>query len=516
MDDTEILRRLDRVRERVRAALAEEGPPVRLADEVPEAPHLQLGERDRAFRFPGDPTLNDTPHLRAANEAAVITGPVRLTSRVRLLGPLLTLARRLARPFVQPLIDPYLDRQERFNAEVVRHLNELGRRLEQRLDRIGREIEQFIGDPGLLEARLDAVLAEYDEALRVRHTVLFDGLEEEIVALRSLVRDAAAGLEEKLRFLEVRFVERAQAIDARFEEKDRVLESLQARASAVADAELLQTRRMLKEVLAAARTSDAGARSEANGSAPATPDWQRLARWLEDDDYRAFQHRFRGDEEEIAARLRAHLELFRGAPGPVADLGCGRGEFLELLTAAGIDALGVELNEAEVEEGRRRGLVVERADLFAWLQERPAESLGGIFMAQVIEHLPPPSWQRLVELAASRLKPGGRLLVETINPESLYALARAYVIDPTHTRPVHPQLLAFLARRAGFDPVEVRYQGEVPEGERIPPVDEEPFLEHPAVLSLVRQINQRLGRIDRLCCGPQEYALVATLPASAS
>ncbi|MEC8943740.1 MAG: class I SAM-dependent methyltransferase, partial [Acidobacteriota bacterium] len=195
-----------------------------------------------------------------------------------------------------------------------------------------------------------------------------------------------------------------------------------------------------------------------------------------------------------------------------ADLGCGRGEFLDLLAEAGIDAIGVEMNATEAEECRRRGHAAVVSDLLEWLSEQKDDSLGGVFMAQVIEHLEPTDWQRFVELAAAKLKAGGRLVVETINPGSLYALARAYVVDPTHIRPVHPELLSFLARRSGLCAVEVQFQAPVPDEER--PTGLAFFQGNPSVemSEELAAIREAMVRLDHICCAPQEYTLQATCP----
>ncbi len=515
MDQNEIAQRLKDLRERIREELAQEAPP-RLSDGLAESGRPELAE----FVIPpapSEPEITTTAHLKAANDLAVITGPIEVRSHVPVLGPVLTLLRRLARPFVQPFLDPYLARQERFNAEVVRHLNEQGVRTEARLAALYDALYERVAAPRQIESRLDTALAEYDETLRQRHVVLFDALEEELWAVRAHITESWQQMAGSLHDFDVRFVQRAQAVDGRFDEKDAVVTGLAERLDRVGDlpgkAEMFETRTVLAEALAAL-DGDAGRIEDDAGTASTDPFdmplWRRLREWMGDQDYRAHQAAFRGKPDEISDRMRAHVERFEGMPGPVADLGCGRGEFLQLLRDAGVDAIGVEINEADVSECTANGFDAVHADLFDWLEARDQESLGGIFLAQVIEHLPPPRWQDLVRLAVSRLAPGGRLLIETINPESLFAILRAYVIDPTHVRPVHPSLLAFFANRAGFEQVDVHYQAEVPDSVRPTAIDESLSGDDDGLRRVLEELNQRLSRVDELCCRPQEYALVAT------
>src|SRR5207248_7129412 len=131
-------------------------------------------------------------------------------------------------------------------------------------------------------------------------------------------------------------------------------------------------------------------------------------------DYFLFEHRFRGSRAEITRRQAVYLDCFLGR-GRVLDLGCGRGEFVELLREHGVPAEGVDGDEDMVDYCRDRGLPVVRADLFDHLAGLPAASLDGVFAAQVIEHLPPERLWRLVHLCAAALKPGGALVFETIN-----------------------------------------------------------------------------------------------------
>jgi SAM-dependent methyltransferase len=209
-------------------------------------------------------------------------------------------------------------------------------------------------------------------------------------------------------------------------------------------------------------------------------------------DYFAFESRMRGSTESIRDRQRPYVDDFREA-APVLDVGCGRGEFLVLLREAGIEGRGVDLDADMVAYARGEGLDVEQADAVGHLQGLDDGSLGGIFAAQLVEHLPATTLVRLLELASVKLRPGGVLVAETINPLSPLAL-RNYYADLTHAQPLVPATLELLARQAGFDSVELRYLN-APE-ERLTEPDD------PVLAANVSRLNE-------LLFGPLDYAIVA-------
>jgi SAM-dependent methyltransferase len=172
-------------------------------------------------------------------------------------------------------------------------------------------------------------------------------------------------------------------------------------------------------------------------------------------DYFAFESRMRGSTEEIRRRQRPYVDDLRGQ-APVLDAGCGRGELLGLLRDAGVEARGVDADADMVAYARGEGLDVEQADALEYLERLEDGSLGGVFAGQVVEHLPPPVLLRLLELAHAKLRPGGVLIAETINPLSPLAL-RNFFADLTHAQPLVPETLALLARHAGFAETETRY-----------------------------------------------------------
>jgi len=171
-------------------------------------------------------------------------------------------------------------------------------------------------------------------------------------------------------------------------------------------------------------------------------------------DYSAFARRFRGSEEFVKSGQRFYLSFFAECKD-VLDIGCGRGEFLDLLREGGIHGLGIDRNPESVGLCRSKGLRAEQADLFDYLAAQPPSSLDGIFCAQVVEHLPPAQIPDLIRLAARALRSRGVLVIETPNPECLAIFATHFYLDPTHLRPVPHQLLAFYMEECGLGQVEV-------------------------------------------------------------
>ena len=239
---------------------------------------------------------------------------------------------------------------------------------------------------------------------------------------------------------------------------------------------------------------------------PATTARERSQQVERDLDYLQFENRFRGSREDVAGRQAAYLDLFRELPGKVVDLGCGRGEFLDLLRSAGIPGYGVDMSEAMVSACRERALDARREDVLEHLAGLPEASLGGIFCAQVVEHLDPAGVIRFFELAWVALGEGGVLVVETLNPRSLATFTNALYVDLGHIRPLHPLTLTFLAETVGFRDIGVRYSSPIPDGGRLRDL---PATSDARLQAMVSVMNENLHRIDEMLFGPQDFAVVA-------
>jgi O-antigen chain-terminating methyltransferase len=269
----------------------------------------------------------------------------------------------------------------------------------------------------------------------------------------------------------------------------KLVDALSERADASAAARE-QAERLVRELEERLARLERRAPATGGTSVPVTVAAQPAAASVPD--YFAFESRMRGSVDSIRDRQRLYVDVLRDA-APVLDAGCGRGELLGLLREAGVEARGIDADSDMVAYARGDGLDVEQADLVEYLQAAADASLGAIFMGQVVEHLPAPTLVQTFQLAAAKLRPGGVLIAETINPLSPIAL-RNYFADLTHAQPLVPETLELLARQSGFAGTEIRYLNEP--AERLTEPDD------PVIAANVRRLND-------LLFAPLDYALVA-------
>jgi 2-polyprenyl-3-methyl-5-hydroxy-6-metoxy-1,4-benzoquinol methylase len=202
--------------------------------------------------------------------------------------------------------------------------------------------------------------------------------------------------------------------------------------------------RLLRQKLAAGAAAVPAAAITPSSQEPLDIDWMAVA------------ERFRGSEDRIREQQKCYVGRFAGASGEILDLGCGRGEFLEAAKAAGLAARGIDQSHDSVALCRSKGLEVEQADMFAYLESLADGSLGGAYCAQVVEHLPPVAVPHLVKLLSQKLRLDALVAIETPNPECLAIFATHFYLDPTHTRPVPSPLLRFYLESAGFGSIEIQ------------------------------------------------------------
>jgi SAM-dependent methyltransferase len=212
--------------------------------------------------------------------------------------------------------------------------------------------------------------------------------------------------------------------------------------------------------------------------------------------YVAFEDRFRGARDDVKRRVAVYLPLVRAAgagtrEAPILDIGCGRGEWLDLLREHELVACGVDLNEVAVAGCRARGLDVLQANAIEHLRRRPPDSLGAVSAIHVIEHLPFAQQIELFDEARRVLRPGGIVIFETPNPENLVVGACGFYYDPTHIKPLPPEPFRVILESRGFERVNVI---RLHPDSRAPDLGDNPD-------ELTRLVAERLF-------GPQDFALV--------
>ena len=221
--------------------------------------------------------------------------------------------------------------------------------------------------------------------------------------------------------------------------------------------------------------------------------------------YHDFEERFRGSQNDVRARIRDYIPIFKEHFGEISDksfvdIGCGRGEWLDVLKEHGVEKrIGVDINDLQLEFCVSKGHNVASADCVDYLSGCDAESIDVVTGFQLIEHLPLGALITLLDACFKVLKPGGMVLFETPNSGNLQTGASLFYIDPTHKRPIHQLFADFLLSRSGFRKVEIILSS---------PLGEEFRLEKPINGDNLELWRTNLEKINSLLYGPQDYAVI--------
>jgi ubiquinone/menaquinone biosynthesis C-methylase UbiE len=211
--------------------------------------------------------------------------------------------------------------------------------------------------------------------------------------------------------------------------------------------------------------------------------------------YVAFEDVFRGTRTDIKSRLAPYIEHVMlagaGSPGkPILDIGCGRGEWLELLGEHHLECYGVDLNSMMVDRCKSLGFSVSKADAIDHLRGLPDQSLSAITAFHFIEHIPFDAFITFLDEALRVLTQGGILILETPNPETIRVGATTFYYDPTHRNPLPPIPTQFIVEHRGFSSVEI-------------------LRLHPIMDEKLKGDDENSNLLNRVIFGPQDYAIIA-------
>jgi len=362
-----------------------------------------------------------------------------------------------------------------------------------------------------LYARLWATIAPAFERQQTFNATLVDHINRNVAMHR-----------EKARCIESTIAtQRIEALVAGLQALSDAQEKLrESMADRIAQNVMMRTVQMLKRKLEHLE-APTGTLDDATATAPPEPPTTAAApSWISSrrDSYKyvGFEDEFRGTQEDIRRRMTGYLPDFEGA-SDVLDIGCGRGEFLELLRDHGISARGIDINPEMAAVCQANGLQAVAGDALTHLAAQPNASLGGIFSAQVVEHLEPDYLIRLLETASEKLRPGAKIVLETINPACWSAFFSSYIRDITHVRPLHPDTLNYFLIASGFEQVETRFSAPVSNETKLQQVDGSPGRDglphHSDRLSdLTTVLNENVNKLNGLLFTYLDYAAIGSRP----
>jgi SAM-dependent methyltransferase len=359
--------------------------------------------------------------------------------------------------FVWRTVAPYFERQLTFNAHVVDHLNrnvEAARDAHRAAEDTTARLRDEFARLGEFHARALLYLQQV--------TAYVDTRDRDAAGGALVVNASLSGLAENVDKRWETLAVRDRRADARAASLASSHDELRA-ILAVSQQASLSMKREVEKLLA---REGAYAGHGTGQPAPAAPSAGATFQTIDSYKYVGFEDQFRGPREEIRARLEHYVPLFAGA-SDVVDVGCGRGEFLELLGAAHVSARGVDVNHEMVEQCRARGLDATESDAVTYLSSLPDASIGGVFAAQVVEHLQPGYLLQFLELAFHKIRPGGRLVLETLNPACWVAFFESFIRDITHVWPLHPETLKYLVLASGFTRAEIEFRSPVSPHDRL-------------------------------------------------
>jgi len=445
-------------------------------------------------------TLPELPAVPAAYDERQIA-PLNSAWDIGAVAPARGGLKGRLRSLVWSVVAPIFQKQVAFNSTLVDHVN--------RNAAAHREARQAI------DAILAVLRAEIDD-LRAFHFQLLSYLQQitgyvdtkdRDTAGRALVVNAAVNaLAEDFAKRYESMAAREQRFDARVAGIAAAHEELRTRIG-IAQQAALAMKRELERMAAApstpnATTPDSQSTPSSQSRTPKSQSPTPFAPTLDAYKYLGFEDQFRGSQETIRERLKSYLPYFEGARD-VLDVGCGRGEFLDLLKQQGIAARGIDLNHEMAEVCRARGLDVTEADAAGYLERLPDASLGGLFAAQVVEHLEPAYLLRVLELAHHKLRPGAPIVLETLNPACWTAFFDSFIRDITHVWPLHPETLRYLVLASGFSSAAIEYRSPVPPQDRLQPA----AAASGAAPDLVEAFNANVEKLNARMFSFLDYAI---------
>jgi len=414
-----------------------------------------------------------------------------ISSHRPVVGKLLVKGRNIVHGEVKRYVDPVINKQREFNESVLRILNSIVKKMPEQEEHI---ISKLISETEkTIKEEINNAKSEIEGKLDQQ---IFNAKSEIEGKLDQQIFNAKSEIEGKL---DQQIFNAKSEIKGNLDETigqirpDLSMEMIELIKSALMDMDHeIYNRTWLANVL--------GEKITSHYDKETPPGNKEL-----DLNYFLFEEKFRGSRADIKQRQTSFLHYFKGCKN-ILDIGCGRGELLELLRDNDIIGHGIDIDEEMVNFCISKGFDVEKNDAISYLEKLEDGSLDGIIMDQVIEHLDSNYLIKLLKLCYQKLKFGYYIVIETVNPLSLVSLTNFY-IDMSHKRPIHPETLKFLANYANFREVETIFFSPIPDEKRLKKINIEGI--EGDFRRLIEVYDQNIDKLNTILYGPQDYAIVA-------
>lgn len=414
---------------------------------------------------------NDTEQLRHVNYYRSVQ------NRRRLVGNFLTFFRRVIRRLLRFLVEPIVAEQNAFNDSVAATVNNVYNTTVSTLHYMDIARNELIGTKHELSTTQNELSAIRNELSATRNEL--NTTQNELIGTKHELSTTQQALERTAQFLDNEKAALQAAMNDMYTQIDnsemQVVKALKNYTTPPNAPSVTQT------------PNDA---SVANGGDI-----------YDTIDYFDFENHFRGTRHNIKKIQEDYISYFKGN-GRVIDLGCGRGEFLELLKKNNFDYIGVDLHDEFVLYCQMKNLNAIKSDAVQYLHDLEDESIGGIFSAHLVEHLETSQLVSLCRRSYEVLKPGGCIIIETPNPTCAATFINGFYLDPSHIKPVHPLTLEYLLKRAGFSGVEIIFTEHSRFNYLLP------HLEGDNIHNL-EDFNKGINNITNVLYGSMDYAIIA-------
>jgi O-antigen chain-terminating methyltransferase len=414
------------------------------------------------------------------------------------IGKILVKARRLVHGEVRRYVDPVISRQTEFNASTVLILNQTSQKIEDLDLKISQQEMELNRYFSYLQEELSKNISLQEQELIQKISQQDDKLSQKISRQEQDLIQKISRQDDKLsQKISLQEQDLIQKISQQDEELNASIQICVAKnfhdVFSKFDTDL-RLRVGLAHLLEERIQDGLTQKSRALESISPV-----------DTNYFLFEERFRGSRDDIKQRQLAFLPYFEKC-SRVLDIGCGRGEFLEILKDHAIGGIGVDSDTDMVAYCRSRQLDVTHSDALAYLETLEDKSLDGIFIDQVVEHLEPDYLMRLLALCHQKMKFGYHIVVETVNPLSFVSFVNFY-IDMTHKRPVHPETLQYLISASGFRECEKKFFSPVPDEGRLKKVEWTADMNETERKN-VDDYNHNIEMLNTILFGAQDYAVI--------